>query len=201
MSDHPATSSELLASLRSWREDRGLVQAEAARRMGSSQPVVARLEGGGRDPRLSTVQRYAQALGGQLVLRPSGRGDIGDDVGEALAAAGVTEAFRNVVQFTDDVRRDPQLFSIDLRTEPRTTGSRRWDALLAGVTEMVARESGVDVPSWTAAPSRFLDQVWFVVEDILGRPVPGLAVHAFATTPAELSVRGVMVDRASLASV
>jgi ribosome-binding protein aMBF1 (putative translation factor) len=41
----------------------GLTQAEVAERMGTTQSVVARLEGGKRQPSLRTVQRYAQAIG------------------------------------------------------------------------------------------------------------------------------------------
>lgn len=48
------------------RERRGLTQAEVARRMGTSQPAIARLERGEADPRLSTVERYAQVVGIQF---------------------------------------------------------------------------------------------------------------------------------------
>ena len=47
----------------------GLSQAEVAGRMGTSQSAVARLEAGGADVRLSTLQRYAAAVGGQLDWR------------------------------------------------------------------------------------------------------------------------------------
>lgn len=40
----------------------GLSQSQVATRMGTSQSAVARLEAGRGDARLSTVQRYAEAL-------------------------------------------------------------------------------------------------------------------------------------------
>jgi hypothetical protein len=43
--------------------------------MGTSQSVVARLESGALDMRLSTLQRYAAALGLDLVIELSGVGD------------------------------------------------------------------------------------------------------------------------------
>lgn len=46
-----------------------LTQTEVAQRMGTTQSVVARLESGKRPPSLRTVQRYAQAVGGRVVLR------------------------------------------------------------------------------------------------------------------------------------
>ena len=45
------------------RVDLGLSQTEVAARMGTSQSAVARLEGGQADLRLSTLERYAAALG------------------------------------------------------------------------------------------------------------------------------------------
>ena len=44
----------------------GLSQTEVAARMGTSQSAVARLEAGEADVRLSTIERYAAAVGLQL---------------------------------------------------------------------------------------------------------------------------------------
>jgi transcriptional regulator with XRE-family HTH domain len=44
-------------------------QSEVARRMGTTQSVVARLESGKRPPSMRTMERFAQAVGGQLVMR------------------------------------------------------------------------------------------------------------------------------------
>lgn len=51
------------------RRDHGLSQTEVAARMGTSQSVVARLEAGGVDVRLSTLERYASAVGRQIEVR------------------------------------------------------------------------------------------------------------------------------------
>lgn len=59
----------LLAELVRQRRAAGLSQAEVAQRMGTSQPAVARLEAGEVDARMSTVQRYAAAVGWQVELR------------------------------------------------------------------------------------------------------------------------------------
>jgi DNA-binding transcriptional regulator YiaG len=60
---------QLLAELVAHRRATGLSQAEVAGRMGTSQPAVARLETGAADVRLSTLQRYAAAVGRRLELR------------------------------------------------------------------------------------------------------------------------------------
>jgi predicted transcriptional regulator len=55
------------------RQESELSQTEIAARMGTSQSAVARLESGALDARLSTLERYAAALG-QTVdwqIRPS----------------------------------------------------------------------------------------------------------------------------------
>lgn len=47
----------------------GLTQTEVAARMGTSQSAVARIEAGEGDIRLSTLERYAAALGQELHWR------------------------------------------------------------------------------------------------------------------------------------
>ncbi|MFC7459404.1 helix-turn-helix transcriptional regulator [Hydrogenophaga defluvii] len=46
-----------------------MTQGEVAEKMGTTQSVVARLESGKRPPSLRTVQRYAEAVGGRVVVR------------------------------------------------------------------------------------------------------------------------------------
>jgi predicted transcriptional regulator len=53
----------LIEELVQVRRDSELSQTEIAARMGTSQSAVARLESGGLDARLSTLERYAAALG------------------------------------------------------------------------------------------------------------------------------------------
>jgi transcriptional regulator with XRE-family HTH domain len=60
---------EMLAELVARRRAVGLSQSDVADRMGTSQPAIARLEAGEVDVRMSTVQRYAAALGHRMELR------------------------------------------------------------------------------------------------------------------------------------
>ena len=57
------------ALLREARAAAGLTQAEVARRMGTSQPVVARLERPGANPRFATLDRALRATGRRLEAR------------------------------------------------------------------------------------------------------------------------------------
>jgi ribosome-binding protein aMBF1 (putative translation factor) len=60
------------------RQEQGLSQTIVAARMGTSQSVIARLESGTLDMRLSTLDRYAAALGLELVV------DVGEPARKEL---------------------------------------------------------------------------------------------------------------------
>jgi predicted transcriptional regulator len=59
----------LTESLTARRLELGLSQTEVAARMNTSQSAVARIEAGEGDMRLSTLERYAAALGQVLDFR------------------------------------------------------------------------------------------------------------------------------------
>ncbi|HEX6685425.1 MAG TPA: helix-turn-helix domain-containing protein [Candidatus Limnocylindrales bacterium] len=197
---------ETIRALRAARLRRGIAQAEIAASIGSTQSAVARLEAAQLDPRLGTVARYAKSVGMRLVAVPMTTGpslaETGREVTASLAAHDPSDALRHVIQFLDDVSRaegDPRRLAV--REEPEPVGDPRWDALLAGVAELVSQRFDLPVPGWASAPGRFLHRFWFVVEDILGRPAPGLAALAFTRSPAPLANRGAFLDGDSLASV
>ena len=56
------------------RRRAGLTQKELARRMGTTQPVVARLESGRTRPSMRTLERLAQATGSRLLISFEPRG-------------------------------------------------------------------------------------------------------------------------------
>lgn len=64
----------LLRSLTERRKELQLSQTIVAARMRTSQSALARLEAGDVDPKMSTVERYALAMGEELVHRRSRRG-------------------------------------------------------------------------------------------------------------------------------
>jgi DNA-binding XRE family transcriptional regulator len=59
----------LVRELAEQRQAAGLSQTEVAARMGTSQSAVARLESGTADVRASTLERYAAAVGGQIIWK------------------------------------------------------------------------------------------------------------------------------------
>ena len=50
------------------RSEAGLTQAELAERMRTTQSAIARMEGGGTRPTLETLEKFAVAVGGELVV-------------------------------------------------------------------------------------------------------------------------------------
>lgn len=67
--DGMAAEFDIARELIGARSRAGMTQSEVAQSMGTTQSVVARLEGGKQIPSLRTVQRYAQAVGSRAVVR------------------------------------------------------------------------------------------------------------------------------------
>ena len=65
MADEFATARELISA----RSHAGLTQSQVAQRMGTTQSVIARLEGGRSAPSLRSIQRYAKAIGCRATIR------------------------------------------------------------------------------------------------------------------------------------
>ena len=51
------------------REKAGMTQAQVAKRMGTTQSVVARIEAAQNTPNLKTLERYANAVGRRIELK------------------------------------------------------------------------------------------------------------------------------------
>ena len=58
----------LVAQLIRARMAAKLTQAEVAKRLGTTQSAIARLEGGRVSPSVATLQRYAEATGARLTV-------------------------------------------------------------------------------------------------------------------------------------
>jgi hypothetical protein len=114
----------------------------------------------------------------------------------ANSIAGGDDPLSAVRDFLDQVgrRRDDEL-AVLIRAHPTPTGSRKADALVAGVAEHLAAVRGLPCPAWVREPERFLDRFWFVSS------VPGFRAVALAQTPIALKRRGVLWPARSLQRV
>ena len=68
--------------VRDARRSAGLTQAQLAERLGTTQPVIARLERGDSNPTFETLQRSLHAAGHRLELRavPTGLTTVDEDL-------------------------------------------------------------------------------------------------------------------------
>jgi len=60
---------KLSVMLRQLREKEGLTQAELAKRLKTKKTAISRIENHAEDIRLSTLEKYAEALGKHLTIR------------------------------------------------------------------------------------------------------------------------------------
>jgi transcriptional regulator with XRE-family HTH domain len=65
-----AAATNVVAQLVQARALQGITQAEVGKRAGLTQAVVARIEGFESDVRLSTLVKYALAVGAQIQVKP-----------------------------------------------------------------------------------------------------------------------------------
>lgn len=119
------TSSAIGRRLRIAREAAGLTQAEVARALGTSVPAISMIETGKRDPRTSTLLRYADVVG--LEFRPR----------EAPRVMSLEDAARQAAEGSRNLRRvrrgvsDPKARlaakrkrGLDVSSEERALASR-----------------------------------------------------------------------------
>ncbi len=107
---------------------------------------------------------------------------------------------RLVIQASDDASRLTRAADLDFfLAQPGTTGSHRWNALIAALAVDIARRTGrPTTPGWTRDRSRYLTDTWWfgAAED-----VPTLRALAYRDAPSAFRARGVMLSRSVLESV
>lgn len=175
----------------------GLTQTELAQRAHTSRTRLSAYENERTAPELDTLERIAAAAGVELALAPRGTRRVQRQivaVANAVHDTRSSDAVRLVAELVAWVR-DGVVDLDTLTHEPASLGDRRWDALIAGVTELVFAEAHRPVPGWASAPGRILNAPWFVSR------LRSLWPEILITTPAPLAARGVHLSAASLDSV
>ena len=184
--------------IRGARREAGLSLRELADRSGLAVSTIHRAERGELQPTVATLDRIVAAAGRRLVVELPSH-SAGSVLGLGLAIRSdlesgdhsmvVRRAAELVARFDRSADAEKELI---LDAEPPATGSREWDAFLAGLTEWLAVRGGVAVPGWPAGPERFLDHGWWITS------MTSLRAWEYAGTPVSLQRRGVFIHRASL---
>jgi predicted transcriptional regulator len=91
--------------IRRSRKAAGLTQAELARRAETTQPVIARLEREGANPRLSTLERVIAAAGRSLQLATGPSGGIDETMIAADLKLKPEERLRRFEELYEFARR------------------------------------------------------------------------------------------------
>ena len=181
------------------RRQSGLTQAQMAKIAKTTQSAIAAYEAGRREPTVPVLQRMLEATGHNLVIAFEADeniyriADLARDIRKTPAKNG-ERRLRLVFEFLRDVNESQQL-SLRFAVEPMATGDRRFDALLAAITEDSCVRGGVAPPSWVFANKRFLDEAWWVSN------LKSARAQALVNTPASFRRRGVMIDRHDLVAV
>jgi hypothetical protein len=124
-----------------------------------------------------------------------------DDLAVAITIAldqyGWPEAVRGVKQFCISFEDADERTRVEMITpEPRDTGQRAFDAMLAGLAEHLAFHNGLKVPRWALDPKRSVEDKWWFATD-----TPSLRLLCFVDAPASFACRGVFLPRSTLAHI
>lgn len=183
--------------LRAVRGATGLSQRALAALAGVQQPRIADIESGSHDTTISRLEQLLSRLDYQLSPLPTQTRPVweaAEAVRTALQADDQAAAWRQIVQLADDLAREPGATRVALTvTPPSPTGSARFDALIAGVTEYRLRD--LPRPDWLGGPQYSLTEPWDV------EPLPQLREKARRATPAEFIRHGVYLHARELESV
>ena len=151
------------------------------------------MPGGGQDP-LPEDTLYRQLWPSTLASTAMQlREDVRNEVDDGTTVRDVIQAADDFTKLTSPADRAFFL------AEPGPTGSRRFDALLAGLAVHLCREAGLETtPAWTRARIRFLDEIWW-----FGRTSESVGIRAMTLRDCVPSMRsrGVMFSRRNLESV
>ena len=185
--------------LRSARKNSGLTQGALASLVGVDQTRVSRAEGGKESPRFETVDKMLAATGHRLYVMPTRRDDAATIAGEiraSIAEKNSRRALRQLIQLNDNLLAETGLVRGVLGlAEPESTGSKLWDASIAGLVAWRLNEQSLPLPEWVSAPERKLARSRPLSSD------PADPIPSGSDIPDEFAERGVLVWRDTFASV
>jgi hypothetical protein len=120
-------------------------------------------------------------------------GELAEEIADCLAKGDSSSATRLAFRFRERYDRSDWETRRRITADvPLTTGSDRFDALLAGIVEYACASHGVVAPPWVNDESFFLNRWWFV------SGMASLHADALVHSPISLARRGVFVTHGAL---
>ncbi|GAB3797655.1 hypothetical protein GCM10028798_09120 [Humibacter antri] len=133
-------------------------QVDFARSAGVRQATVSEAETAKTDVRTSTLQAFLAVAGLKLTAIPSAYPTAAETawrIRRSLDGESRDAALRNFLDLAQGLAAEDGVTRAALSVlPPATTGSRDWDAALAGLVEYRLEEVGIAAPAWTAEPER-----------------------------------------------
>lgn len=185
--------------LRACRHASGISQGNLALDTGTSQPDVSLIERGKRIPTVETFERLLRRTGHQLVAVPGtapGSVETGARISRTLQESHSRDALRHFLNYSDGLAGAHGINRVLLAAaEPAPTGSKPWDAALAGLSEFWLNKENLPKPDWITDSDRYL----------ANPATPHLTNYDLAPdlakVPTEFLGRNVLLERGTLASV
>ncbi|MEI8050577.1 MAG: hypothetical protein WCI12_04000, partial [Actinomycetes bacterium] len=119
--------------------------------------------------------------------------DVAQEMAKCLVEGDEASARRLAFRFVEHVDKPITNYRTEMvAARFTTTGSKRFDALLAGLAELSCATHHDVAPNWVNDEELFLNELWFVSE------MPLLHGEALAHSPISLARRGVFVTQGSL---
>jgi hypothetical protein len=128
-----------------------------------------------------------------MVWKENSVGELAEEISACLAKGDSSAATRIAFRLLERYDKSDWDTRRRITNEPPlTTGSDRYDALLAGVVEFACASHGVVAPTWVNGEPYFLNEWWFV------SGVASLHADALVHSPISLARRGVFVTQGAL---
>lgn len=190
-----ASPDDVGALIRAERIRQQLTQQALAARAGVGRQWLVEVEGGKQRAHLGLVLQVLDTLGVSLDTRAVGPTSSIDSVVRSIRTelrdGDERFALRLLTTLVTELRSlEPA--ALATATMPPSTGSPRWDALVAVIVAREARRASVRPPAWTDVDP--LPTWWFPDHE------PMLTARTMQRTPVDFHVKGIWLDEAALES-
>ena len=166
----------------------GLSTRHLASLAGVGYPTISRVENGHEEPRWSTLEKLATALGLELTFEEAGGFTKLADLTPLVDGEPDWTVLR---AFVDQIRLRPELTAAATAAQPLPSGSTLVDNLLAGIAERLAGFVAIRPPAWTL-------EVAPLVELWVAPMTPGRREKAEANTPLEFQARNIVLPEGAV---
>ena len=150
--------------LRSLRKSKRLSQTALSRQSGVSQSALSQIESGERTPTWDTIEKVLRSTGTSIIVVPTRRADactMAATIAASEARGDKQRAVRDFIQLSDNLAGEHHEVRFALTIcEPAPTGSKHWDAAIAGLVTHHLRAEDLPVPWWARDPGRRLKKAW-----------------------------------------